>query len=97
MNNLGTRFGDITKIPKGLMRQIHIKTDEPDAKAKAIIKSINELLDGYGNIDEILVAYYRKYSEELDRTYLANKLYRMVRDGYLLPIKGKKGAYKVKE
>jgi hypothetical protein len=74
-----------------------LKTIELDEKGKLIFNVLNELLDGYGSIDEIIVAYYRKYSEELCRKYLANKLYRMVNEGHLFYIKKKKGAYTTKK
>ena len=95
IKDLGTRFGTLDSLPESLKSKL--KTIELDDKGKLILTALNELLDGYGNIDEILVAYYRKYSEELDRTYLANKLYRMANDGHLFSIKKKKGAYTTKK
>ncbi len=95
IEDLGKRLGDLDSLPESLKGKI--KALGMDEKGEKIVAVINELLNGYGNIDEVLVAYYRKYNEELDRTYLANKLYRLSNDGHLYSIKKKKGAYTTKE
>lgn len=92
IENLGRRLGNISDLPQELKKQLQSTTTvEFESKISNIIKD----LEGIATIDEILVCYYRKYSEILKRQFLAGKLYRMIKDGIIVSVEGKKGVYKL--
>lgn len=91
MKDLGRRIGDFNELPEELRSQLQAaKTGDLEDDIISIIK---DEYNGYANIDEILVSYYKKKQEVLQRQFLSNKLYRMSKSGLIYSIKGKKGAY----
>lgn len=89
--DLGKRIGRIEDLPDELRRQLQLS--EMTDLDREIIAVLRDDLDGAGNLNEILVALYRRKNKVHERTALSNKLYRMMRAGYVTSIKGKKGAY----
>lgn len=81
---------DIKDIPPQLLAQLNISDSE-----KQDFKII-EAIDGVGgiaSIDKILIAYFRKNQEILDRQKLMAKLYRMAAKGIVYSHPSKKGVY----
>jgi hypothetical protein len=91
LNKVGKRLGNISALPEELRSQLQAaKTDELEDK---ILNVINKL-DGVANIDEILVGLYKEYQTIQQRSYITNKLYRMIKAGLLIAVSGKKGVYR---
>lgn len=89
--NFGRRVGDLDDLPESLRSQLQLaKVADLD---QAIVNIIRDDLEGVANLDEILVALYRKRGEILDRHFLSNKLYRMNKSGLIRSVAGKKGVY----
>ena len=87
---------NLTDIPKELAEQLSVST---------IDRFTGELLELFTiakkdclSIDEVTVAYYRKYNKVKSRKAILMKLYNMSRAKKtpLITVKGKKGAYKLK-
>ncbi len=92
LEKVGKRLGNLSDLPEELKKQLQAtKTDELE---RQILEVLSEL-EGIGNIDEILVGLYRKYTVIQDRAFLSNKMYRMAKSGHLKSVKGKKGVYEV--
>lgn len=91
---LGKRFGgDISNFPDELLKELTMKTDTLQGD---ILDVMRNNLDGVCNIDELIVALYRKRSEVTPRRALNSRLYNMTRSGLLERVEGKKGVYKIK-
>lgn len=92
INKIGKRYGDLSDLPEELKSQLNVgKSDELEEQ---IVWVMNNYYDGVANIDEILIALYRKFGVIQKRTFVVNKLYRMGQTGCVFSIKGKKGAYR---
>jgi len=59
-----------------------------------ILEVLREL-EGFANIDEILVGLYKRNGKIQERQFLANKLYRMTKAGYVKSVEGKRGVYQL--
>lgn len=93
--DVGNRFGDLSDLPEGLIRQIPaVRVDDSEQEVLDVLK---HRLEGVGTVDEILVGLYRHTGKVLDRAKLAGKLYRMVtrRPRLLESVQGKRGVYRV--
>lgn len=94
-SNLGRRIGDTADLPPELLDQLQLmKVGELD---QVVIDVLRDDLEGIANLDEILVAVYRKSGEIQKRQYLSNKLYRMSKMELIESVKGKKGVYRSKD
>jgi hypothetical protein len=92
LNNIGKRLGDVSTLPPELTSQLQsIKLGEIESQILDVMNG----LDGYANLDEILVSLYRKFGKVYDRKYISHKLYRMVHSGVVISVKGRKGVYTV--
>lgn len=91
--DLGKRLGDISDLPAELLKELNIKTDTLQGD---IIDVMRNHLDGVSNIDELMVALYKKRKEITPRRALNSRLYNMTRAGLLERVEGKKGVYKIK-
>ena len=97
MENLFDLF-DLSDIPAELGE---IKKDEMSNRILELFKIADREL----SVDEITVAYYRKYAKnESDsdiktKTQIMNKVYKMSRElnSCIESVKGRKGVYKLKE
>lgn len=92
LNKVGKRLsGKLDDLPEELLRELQItKTDELEDK---ILQAIREDYEGIANIDEILVALYKRHGVIQKRAFLSNKLYRMAKSGLVKPVEKKKGVY----
>jgi len=88
--NLGKRLGDIKNLPKELKNQLQICNLNNEEER---ILEIFELLEGYANIDEVMVGLYKRFNIIANRQLITNRLYRMKIKGLLNKIAGKKGVY----
>lgn len=93
-SNAGTRLGKVKTLPKELADQINAKSRS--GKDALLIDVINDL-DGAANMDEIIIYLYREHNIIEKKANLANRVYRMIRDGRLFSIEGKRGVYTTKE
>jgi hypothetical protein len=91
IKNLGNRIGDISDLPDSLRKELKI-LNETTTEGK-IADVIDNVYDRIATIDEILVGIYRHHNVTQKRHLLANKLYRMAKEGRIHSIKGKKGVY----
>lgn len=92
IENFGRRIGKLDDLPQELRKQLQSRNkDEIELKLFDIIND----LEGIATLDEVLVGYYRKYSDVLKKSFLTNRLYRMIKNGVI--VSDKKGIYKIKE
>ena len=92
LKNVGKRIGSLNDLPKELRDQLNVaKSDDLTDDIVDVIKEF----DGIANIDEILVGLYKKDGKIQQRQFVANKLYRMTRAGFVQSVEGKRGVYKV--
>jgi len=92
--NIGRRIGNLNDLPEELRSQlVAAKRDELEEQ---ILQALREL-DGVANIDEVLVAIYRATGKVRKRNYVANKLYRMAREGLVESVPKRKGVYRLPE
>jgi hypothetical protein len=87
-----SRIGNIDDLPQELKEQLMI-CNQKDIEKKII--EVIKSYDNYANIDEVMVGLYRRFKIITKRTDIVSRLYRMAKKGLLLPIKNKKGAYKL--
>lgn len=81
---------DIEGLPEELIEQLSItEADRQDFDLLAVAKEIG----GHLSLDKLLVGYYRKTKQILDRTKLNQRVYRMVQKGMLYAVPGRKGVY----
>jgi hypothetical protein len=93
-HDLGRRVGNIDELPESLRAQLQIgKIADSDREIIAIVR---DEFAGVANVDEILVALYRRTGEINERQPLANRLYRMGKAGHLISVPRKKGVYRTK-
>lgn len=81
---------DIKNIPPQLLAQLNISDSEK--QDFNIIEAIDSV-GGIASIDKILIAYFHKTQEILDRQKLMAKLYRMSNKGIVYSHPSKKGIY----
>ncbi|MDD3183645.1 MAG: hypothetical protein PHD48_12715 [Alphaproteobacteria bacterium] len=92
LDKVGKRLGNLSDLPDELKKQLQAtKTDELERQILDVLSG----LEGIGNIDEVLVGLYRKFSVIQERAFLSNKMYRMAKAGHLKSVKGKKGVYEM--
>lgn len=91
----GTRLGDLENMPDELKKQIG--AGARGGKDYAVIQVINDLYDGVANIDEIMVGLFRKHGFVEKKPNIANRIYRMVRDGKIYSAKDRRGFYTTKK
>lgn len=92
LDKVGKRLGNTSDLPEELKNQLQAtKTDELERQILDVLSG----LEGVGNLDEVLVGLYRKYSVIQERQFLSNKLYRMAKTGHVKSVKGKKGVYQM--
>lgn len=70
-------------------KQLHIASTG-DKEILELFKIKNIL-----NIDEIIVGMARKYKTTKKRSYIINRLYNLVKKGFLTKVTGKKGLYQL--
>lgn len=82
-------LGDIGDIPENLRKEISGRAD----KFEQNICELFDLAERPLSIDEVSVAYFRKFKEEKTRTQIMNKLYQMSKknEPYIRVVK--KGIY----
>jgi hypothetical protein len=79
---------DLSDLPPAVLAQLgKVKKDDLE---KRIVRLFDE---GPLNIDQVLIALYRKHKLALTRKFLTAKLYRMATQGKLAPVLGRKGVY----
>ncbi|APG61807.1 hypothetical protein LPB140_02000 [Sphingorhabdus lutea] len=91
-DNLGQRIGNINDLPDDLLSELNI--GKPDREEEMLFAALRSL-DGIGNIDEIMVAVFRRDGQILKRKLVSNKLYRMSRAGKIESVPKKKGVYRL--
>lgn len=95
LDKVGKRLSDLSELPEKLRKQLHAtKIASKTNNLQRQILDVLSDLDGVANIDEILVGLYKKSNVIQQRPFLSNKLYRMVKSGHIIPVKGRKGVYK---
>lgn len=97
MKKIGSRINNLDLLPAELRKQLKIlKVDDTEEK---IVKVLKERFEGIATVDEILVGLYQDTGEVFSRSYLVNKLGRMMRYEFALieGIDGRRGVYKLKE
>ncbi|MFN7902089.1 MAG: hypothetical protein ACK5O1_04560 [Holosporales bacterium] len=92
LNKVGKRLvGKLDGLPQELLDELQIaKTDELEDQ---ILQVLREDYEGVANIDEILVALYKRFDTIQKRAFLSNKLYRMAKATLLKAVEKKKGVY----
>jgi hypothetical protein len=91
---LPQNLGDLSDIPPELLSELSgIKTDDLEDKVVTVINSYG----GTADLDQVLVALYRKFKLIHTRRFIQNKLWRMSQKGYIYPVPKKKGVYSTKE
>jgi hypothetical protein len=93
LDKVGKRLGDIMSLPKELRDQLN--QSGPDPLEMSILKAMKVEYQGIANLDEILVALYRRDQTIHKRTFITSKMHRMAKDGYITSVPGKKGVYKL--
>lgn len=91
----GTRLGDTNTLPKELKSIVIGK--QRGGKDATVIDIIDTKLNGYANTDEIIILLFRLYNIREKKVNLANRIYRLIRDGRLYNVKGKRGVYTTKK
>lgn len=93
--NIGSRFGDLSDLPEGLLRQIPVtRIDETE---REILELVRGVFGGVASVDEVLVGLYRKHGVVHERKKIAGKLYRMVNSTppLLVGVEKRRGVYRV--
>lgn len=94
IQKVGKRLGDIADLPTVLRDQLRGRstTHGIDEQIMGIVRDF----DGVAQVDEIMVALWRKHKVLTeDRRALANRLYRLTVRGQLRSVKGRKGVYEI--
>jgi hypothetical protein len=81
---------DLSDLPKELLAELSDKTTRGSVDPIAQVIADR---GGTATLDEILIDLYRKHGQVSKRTLLANKLYRLSRQGVVWSLPGKKGVY----
>lgn len=94
-SEIGNRFGDLSDLPEGLLRQIPaVRMDDLE---REILDLIKHRFGGAASVDEVLVGLYRQSGAIHERKKIAGKLYRMVtgRPKHLDAVKDRRGVYRI--
>lgn len=87
---------DVTDLPRSLQEELVInKRDDWEKRIIELFKLAKSPL----SLDQIIVAYYRKYSLSIERRKMTAKLYNMCRSfkPAIESVEGRKGLYQFKE
>ncbi len=84
---------ELKGLPPEIIKQLHL--NDSDKKDLNLIEIIEQF--GPVGIDKILVQYYLKHGEILDRQKLMTRLYRMKLKGLVKTVGGRKGIYEVND
>lgn len=87
---VGKRLKNLNGLPKELLEELQCTKIDP--LESEIIDAIH-IMQGAANVDEILVGLYRATRQIHPRKFIANKLFRMSRDGLIQTVKGRRGIY----
>lgn len=86
------RYGDLSDLPSALLAQLSgVKTDELEDQIYAVVKAAGESIE----LDNLLIALFRRHGDIHERRFLNNKCYRMVQKGLIFQVPGRKGVYSV--
>ena len=81
---------DLEGLPDELIKELSLtEADRQDFELLAVVKE----LGGQVSLDKMLVNYYRRTNEILDRSKLNQRVYRMAQKGLLHAVPGRKGVY----
>ncbi|MGA6102144.1 hypothetical protein ACPESL_08155 [Psychrobacter pocilloporae] len=92
MSNPKITISDLEGLPDELVKQL--KISKSFRLSWQIIRCMKEN-NGKISIDKLLVAYYHKHKEVLDRQKVNAKLYRMVQQELIIATDGAKGVYEL--
>ena len=93
MANPYVTANELKGLPTELIKQLNLnKSDILDMRLADIVDEL-----GQASIDKILVQYYLKHDEILERQSLMTRLYRMTMKGMIKNIPKKKGVYGAKD
>jgi hypothetical protein len=87
---LALTWEEVHDLPPELISELSVSDGD---KLEFDIVQILDELGGVASLDRLLVALYRKTGEIHQRTWLNNRLYRMVQKEMLYSVPGKKGVY----
>ena len=87
---------DLSDLPQELRDEL-VASKRDDYEKKII--ELFKLSGGNLNIDQIQIAFYRKYGEHKARNKITTKLYNMARSSSpaIESVQGKKGVYKLRD
>lgn len=86
-----TRFGDITKLPEELKKQIpELRYIENHKVVKAL-----KALEGIGTLSEVIIQIYEQTGEIIKREECMKQIYILVRQGIVERVKKHKGVYQL--
>lgn len=77
-----------------MLEQANIRLTDP---LEDQILEIMRDFENIAGIDEIFFELYRRFKIEHTRKFIANKLFKMVKNGSVVSVKGKKGIYQIKD
>ena len=81
---------DLSDLPEELLQQLSVRAKK--GQNDPFIQIINDR-GGTASLDDMLIDLYRKHREISSRGLLANKLYRLAKQGLIKATEGKKGVY----
>jgi hypothetical protein len=80
---------DIADLPPELLKELNIPSDKLETQVIAVLKQCRAPAD----LDQILIALYRRFGVIQKRRFLQNKLWRMVKKQQIYKMKDRKGLY----
>ena len=89
---LALTWEEVHDLPPELMQELSVSEGD---KLEFDILQVLDDLGGVASLDRFLVALYRRTGEIYQRTWLNNKLYRMMQKEMIYSVPGKKGVYSV--
>jgi hypothetical protein len=80
---------EIADLPQELLKELNIPSDQLETQIIAVLGFSSVPID----LDQILIALYRRFSVIQKRRFLQNKLWRMVKKQQIYKMKDRKGLY----
>ena len=84
-----TALTDVADLPQELLKELNIPSDQLETQIIAVLGFSGTPID----LDQILIALYRRFGVIQKRRFLQNKLWRMVNKQQIYKMKDRKGLY----
>lgn len=81
---------DLADLPEELLKELRLG---PRTSVDAQILDVFNALGGTATLDEVLIGLYRKFDVVQKRRFVQNAIWRMIRKGHLVALRGERGRF----